>query len=102
MANRRLREAILETAQSLYDIGVLDGKTMREFDALLLPPLKPYRPKDIKKLRLKAKASQAVFAAYLNTSVSTVQKWEIGEKKPSGPALKLLNLVDRKGLDSLA
>ncbi len=47
---------------------------------------------------LKAGASQAVFAAYLNTSVSTVQKWEIGEKSPSGPALKLLNIVERKGL----
>jgi len=52
--------------------------------------------------RLRAKASQAVFAAYLNTSVSTVQKWEIGAKKPSGPALKLLNIVERKGLQELA
>jgi putative transcriptional regulator len=52
-------------------------------------------------LREKAKISQAVFAAYLNTSVSTVQKWEIGEKKPSGIALKLLNIVERNGLDVL-
>ena len=53
-------------------------------------------------MRLRAKASQAVFAAYLNTSVSTVQKWEIGAKKPSGLALKLLNIVERKGLKELA
>lgn len=53
-------------------------------------------------LRLREKASQAVFAAYLNTSVSTVQKWEVGEKSPSGPALKLLDLVERKGLKALS
>ncbi|MBI4006288.1 MAG: helix-turn-helix domain-containing protein [Gammaproteobacteria bacterium] len=102
MANKRLREEMFETARGLYDLGVLDTKTMREFDALRLPALKSYQPEDIKKLRLKAKTSQAVFAAYLNTSVSTVQKWEIGEKKPSGPALKLLNIVERKGLKALA
>ena len=46
--------------------------------------------------------SQAVFEAVLNTSVSTVQKWEIGEKRPSGPSLKLLNVIERKGVDALA
>ena len=55
----------------------------------------------IKSLREKAHVSQAVFAAVLNTSLSTVQKWEIGEKKLSGPSLKLLNLIERKGLDVL-
>jgi len=101
MANKRLREELYETARGLYDLGVIGTETLREFDASRLPPLKPFRPTDIKRLRLKAKASQAVFAAYLNTSVSTVQKWEIGEKTPSGPALKLLNIVERKGLKAL-
>jgi putative transcriptional regulator len=45
--------------------------------------------------------SQAVFAAVLNVSVSSVQKWESGEKKPSGASLKLLNLVKRKGVEVL-
>jgi len=54
------------------------------------------------RLRRRYKASQAVFAAYLNTSASTVQKWEQGQKKPNGPSLKLLNLVDMKGLEALA
>ena len=101
MASKRLREELFETAQGLYDLGVVDAETLREFDASRLRPLKPFRPADIKRLRLKAKASQAVFAAYLNTSVSTVQKWEIGDKKPGGPALKLLNIVERKGLKAL-
>ena len=47
-------------------------------------------------------ASQAVFAAYLNTSPSTVQKWEQGQKRPNGPSLKLLNLVAERGLEALA
>ena len=101
MASKRLREEMIETARCLYDLGAIDAQTMREFDALRLPPLKAYRPADIKRLRLKARASRAVFAAYLNTSVSTVQKWEIGEKRPGGPALKLLNIVERKGLKAL-
>ena len=102
MTNKRLREELIETARGLYDLGAIDVQTMREFDALRLPPLKAYRPADIKRLRLKERASQSVFAAYLNTSVSTVQKWEIGEKKPGGAALKLLNIVERKGLKALA
>lgn len=101
MANKRLRKELYETARGLYDLGAIGAETLREFDASRLHPLKPFRPTDIKRLRLKARASQAVFAAYLNTSVSTVQKWEIGEKTPSGPALKLLNIVERKGLKAL-
>jgi putative transcriptional regulator len=70
---------------------------MREFDALCLQPVRTLSAAQIKRLRV----SQAVFAAYLNTSPSTVQKWERGEKKPDGPSLKLLNLVERKGLEVL-
>lgn len=102
MANKRLRKEMLETARGLYDLGALDAKTMREFSDLRIPELKTYNPAEIKRIRLKAKTSQAVFAAYLNTSVSTVQKWEIGDKTPGGPALKLLNIVERKGLKALA
>lgn len=101
MTNRRLRKALLDSARGLYELGAIDAKTMREFDALEVPKPKAYSAQDIKRLRLKEKASQAVFAAYLNTSVSTVQKWEIGDKAPSGPALKLLDLVERKGLKAL-
>ena len=103
MAKRKtILKAVHKTARGLHAAGLMDAKTMREFDSLKLespPVLSAY---EIKRLRLREKASQAVFAAYLNTSVSTVQKWEIGDKKPSGPALKLLALVDRKGLKALA
>lgn len=102
MANRRLRKELLETARGLYELDAIDRKTMRDFESLRVESPKTYSAYEIKRLRLKEKASQAVFAAYLNTSVSTVQKWEIGEKKPSGPALKLLDLVERKGLKALA
>lgn len=98
----RLLKTIHETARGLHDIGLIDAQTMREFDATCLPPVKPYTARQIKNLRLRCKASQAVFAAYLNTSPSTVQKWESGDKHPNGPSLKLLNLVERKGLEVLA
>ncbi len=102
MANKRLRKEILETARGLYELGVVDGKTMRDMESLRLEEPRTYTAYDIRRLRLREKASQAVFAAYLNTSVSTVQKWEVGEKSPGGPALRLLDLVERKGLKALA
>ena len=101
MANRRLRRELAETVHGLYKAGAVGVKTMREFESVRVEEPKAYSAYDIKRLRLKEKASQAVFAAYLNTSVSTVQKWEVGEKTPSGPALKLLDLVERKGLKVL-
>lgn len=98
----KLLDVLQETAQGLHAAGVMGTTTMREFDALCLPPVQQYTAEQIKELRLRFKASQAVFAAYLNTSLSTIQKWEQGQKHPNGPSLKLLNLVDRKGLEALA
>ena len=91
-----------DSAKDLHAAGVMKETTLREFDALCLPPIKEYTAVQIKRIRTKNKASQAVFAAYLNTGKSTVQKWEQGQKKPSGPSLKLLNLVAEKGLAVLA
>ncbi|MCP4698852.1 MAG: helix-turn-helix domain-containing protein [Gammaproteobacteria bacterium] len=79
----------------------MDEKTMREFDALCLPVVNEYSPEQIKQLRLKNNASQTVFAAYLNASPSTIQKWENGQTSPKGPSLKLLNLIEKKGIDML-
>ena len=98
---KKILDAVHQTAKGLRKAGAMDAKTMREFDALCLPPVKEYSATQIKRLRTQNKASQAVFAAYLNTSPSTVQKWEQGQKKPNGPSLKLLNLVAQKGLEAL-
>ena len=97
----RIITEIHETAAGLHRSGLIDKQTMREFDALLFPQVRDLTPKQIRALRAKTRMSQAVFAVFLNTSVSTVQKWEIGAKKPSGPSLKLLNLIDKKGVDAL-
>ncbi|EDX88652.1 hypothetical protein ADG881_754 [Alcanivorax sp. DG881] len=91
-----------ESAKDLHEAGVMKEATLREFDALCLPPVKEYTAVQIRRIRTRNRASQGVFAAYLNTSVSTVQKWEQGQKKPNGPSLKLLNLVAEKGLEVLA
>jgi putative transcriptional regulator len=99
--SKKILETVHDTAKGLHNAGVMDVTTMHEFDALCLPPIKQYSARQIKRLREQSKASQSVFAAYLNTSVSTVQKWEQGQKKPNGPSLKLLNLVDEKGLEVL-
>jgi len=101
MTNKTILDAVHETASDLHKAGAMSATTMREFDAMCLPPVKEYTANQIRKLRLRHKASQAVFAAYLNTSASTVQKWEQGQKRPNGPSLKLLNVVDQKGLEVL-
>lgn len=103
---RKKKSAILEavhnTAKGLHKAGVMDQVTLREFDRLCLPPVTPLEPEQIKQIREAARVSQAVFAHLLNTSVSTVQKWEIGQKRPTGAALKLLHLVQEHGLEVVA
>ncbi|OBQ42049.1 MAG: DNA-binding protein [Anabaena sp. MDT14b] len=94
-------EAVHETAIGLYNAGIMSQVTLREFDSLCLPPIEPLEPQQIKQLRESFNVSQSVFAAILNISSSTVQKWEIGQKRPTGAALKLLHLVREKGLESL-
>ena len=95
-------EAMHDTAQGLHKAGVMDRITLREFEQLCLAPVKPLKPAEIKHIRESTHVSQAVFARLLNTSLSTVQKWEIGQKKPTGTALKLLHLVQKRGLDVVA
>jgi|ERR1700722_9827861 putative transcriptional regulator len=97
----RILTKVHETAAALHQSGSIGKQTMRQFDALTIPQVRDLTPKQIRELRARTRMSQSVFAAFLNTSVSTVQKWEIGEKKPSGPSLKLLSLIDKKGVDAL-
>ena len=105
MKPQSIRNPILkgvhEIAADLQSAGLIDKRRMREFDALCGLDVEDLCPQEIKALREEANISQAVFAAILNTSTSTVQKWEAGDKKPSGPSLKLLNLLKRKGLGAL-
>lgn len=102
MMDKSILDVVHESAKDLHEAGVMDEMTLREFDAMCLPPVKVYSAAQIKRIRQKTKASQGVFAVYLNTSKSTVQKWEQGTKKPNGPSLKLLNLVAQKGIEVLA
>ena len=95
-------EAVHETAKGLRKAGVMEQVTMREFDRLCLPPVEPLEPGQIKHIRESSRVSQAVFARLLNTSLSNVQKWEIGQKRPTGTALKLLHLVQKRGLEVVA
>jgi putative transcriptional regulator len=95
-------DAVHETALGLHRAGAMDRLTLREFDRLCLPPVEPLQPAQIRQIREAARVSLAVFARLLDTSLSTVQKWEIGQKRPTGTALKLLHLVQERGLDAAA
>lgn len=94
--------AIHASAAALLDIGAIDKATMRDFDVSCLAVVKQMEPMQIKSIREANHVSQPVFARYLNTSESTIEKWETGAKRPSGMALKLLTIVQKHGLQVLA
>lgn len=97
MPRKTILDAVHETAKGLHKAGAwICDHIARDFDALCLPPVKHESAGQLKKLPLGYKASQAVFAGYLNTSPSSEQKWEQGKKQPNGPSLKLLDIIDQK------
>jgi len=95
-------QSIHETAEGLHAAVVMDKRTMREFDDLCLTPVRLLKPRQIRALRLREGASQAVFARYLNVTTGLVSQWERGEKHPQGASLKLLALVAKNGLQAVA
>ncbi len=93
--------AMHESAAALHRVGAMEDRTMRHFEALCLKPVADLAPDEIKTIRNKYKLSQSLFARLINTSSSTVQKWESGQKHPSGLALKMLQVVKTHGVDVL-
>jgi putative transcriptional regulator len=105
-ATSRLRSEIIEMATDLHVAGVMPDDdmrkiTMRMLDKEQLPKVKPLTGEQIRKVREKAGLSQAVFARYLNLTVSYVSQLERGEKRPSGAAAKLLDVIRRKGMEAI-
>ena len=93
--------AIHETMDALHQIGAIDKKTMRDFDAACLADLPEMEPEEIRALREREQVSQPIFAAYLNVTRNLVSDWERGVRRPGGAALRLLSIVEKRGLDSL-
>ncbi|HEX5325724.1 MAG TPA: DNA-binding transcriptional regulator [Acetobacteraceae bacterium] len=98
----RAMASIHETAAGLHSAGLMDKQTLREFDEVCLTPVRPMTPAQIRALREREGASQAVFARYLNVTTGLVSQWERGEKHPQGASLKLLSLVAKNGLATVA
>ncbi|EHI3196217.1 DNA-binding transcriptional regulator [Salmonella enterica] len=94
--------AIHETMEALHDISAVDKQTMRQFDESCLSPVEPMTPDRIRALREREHLSQPVFARYLNVSKNLVSAWERGVKRPGGPALRLLTVVEKNGIQSIA
>ena len=97
----KIIESLRGDLASLHAAGAIGKMTMREFDAIRPPPVREFSAADIKHLRQSLKFSQPVFAHHLHTTPSTVRKWEQGDTKPAGPALKLLNVIADKGLPAI-
>ena len=97
----KIIESLRGDLAALHEVGAISKVTMREFGAICPPPVREFSATDIKRLREALKFSQPVFALHLHTSASTVRKWEQGETHPTGPALKLLNVIADKGLQAI-
>ena len=95
-------EAIHSAVAGMYKADTIGKETMRSFDESCLAVPDSIEPAQIKLIRESQQVSQPVFARYLNTSESTVEKWEAGVKRPSGMAIKLLMIVQKHGLKILA
>ncbi len=94
--------SIHETMEALHEVGAIDKQTMREFDDACLTPVEPLSPAAIRALREREHLSQPVFARYLNVSKNLVSEWERGVKRPGGPALRLLTVIEKKGIQAIA
>jgi putative transcriptional regulator len=102
----RLTKAVLETADDMRRAGVMDAPThakitLRHLGDKADVMAEPMTGDEIRKLREQAHLSQAVFARYLNLTVGYVSQLERGAKRPSGPALVLLNVIRRKGIEAI-
>ncbi len=94
--------AVHEMMVDLHTVGAIDKRTMRDFDKACLTPVQDLSAEEIRAIREHEHASQTVFAYHLNVSKNTVSQWERGEKRPDGASLKLLCLVQKKGLAAIA
>jgi len=97
----KIIESLRGDLAALHAAGALDKVAVREFHAICPPPVRAFSSADIKRLREGLQFSQPVFAHHLHTSASTVRKWEQGETRPAGAALKLLNVIADKGLQAI-
>ncbi|HYD98875.1 MAG TPA: DNA-binding transcriptional regulator [Alphaproteobacteria bacterium] len=90
-----------DLAKDLHAVGAMDMVTMRKMDVLCLPPRRSFNGEDVRRIRAETKLSQPVFAVLLNVSSSTVAQWEQGLKQPSGAAARLLDVIERKGIQAI-
>lgn len=101
-----LTEALLETAGDMHELGIMsdadyDKITARHLGKTPAPAAKSVSAEDIRKMRTKARMSQAVFARHLNVTAGYVSQLERGAKRPTGAALALLNVIRRKGISAI-
>jgi putative transcriptional regulator len=102
MMTKTYKSQAHEMMEGLHDAGTIDKRTLRQFDEACLAPATTLKPEEIRAIRESQHVSQPVFARYLNVSKNLVSDWERGTKRPGGPALRLLSIIQRKGLEAVA
>lgn len=97
-----IASAVHEMVSDAHDAGVVSQATLKSFNAACLAPVPMLAAEEIREIREREHVSQPVFAAYLNVSRNLISDWERGVKRPGGPALRLLSIIKRKGLQAVA
>ena len=98
---KSIATSITNTVNDLHKSGLVDDITMKNIENLCIPEVQEYTPEKIISIRKKFRLSQAALASLFNISPSTIQKWEQGYKKPAGASRKLLDIMERKGINAL-
>ena len=96
-----IAEIVHEGVRGMHRLGLVDKKTMREFDVRCLTTVEEMTAEDIQALREREGVSQAIFARCLNVTTNYVSQLERGAKRPRGATLKLLSLIKSKGLEAV-
>ena len=91
-----------DLAKDLHAVGAMDTIPMRMMDELCLQKKRAFTPAEIRRIRQRTRMSQPIFAVMAGVGASTVAQWEQGNKKPSGASARLLDIIDRKGIDAIA
>ena len=97
-----ISESIHSIASALHKAGAIDKAQMQHYNNACLKPIKPLSSNEIREIRENEALTQAAFAIHLNVSKNHISAWERGIRKPSGTALKLLNIIKYKGIDAIS
>lgn len=88
------RAPLAERLRASLDEGIEFARKGIDLQTTFVPVGRDYSGKEVIAIRERRQLSQAQFAKLLAVSIRTLQSWEQGLRKPSGPTMRLLQIFD--------